>query len=148
VEPGLPGGEERVDFDDGWNMRAITPFDVSAKAASDRIVDASETGRAPGMLSDPNLDGSARALGYVAEISTGVLYNSDRPDGRPATAIDPAADNQGLTSTAATVGTGGSIDHTREFFVLNQLDQATASSLATAATAPTDHVGRIVDYLT
>lgn len=135
-----------MSIDPASSAQAVTPLDAAAMTASERIIVSSEDTRANQIISDAHTEGATKALSAAAEVSTGMIYDSDRPGGLPSTTISSVDASMGLTATAATVGTGGVIDHTHEFFAATQLDQAYSASLATAVHADPDYSGRIVNY--
>jgi len=135
-----------VSIDPASSAQAVTPLDAAAMTASERIVISTEDTRGSQILADAHAEGASKALSAAAELTTGMIYDSDRPGGLPGGSLSSVDASMGLTTSAASVGTGGVIDHTHEFFAATQLDQAYSASLATAVHADPDYTGRIVNY--
>jgi hypothetical protein len=128
-----------VTIDLGWSAQAVTPLDVAAMAATENIVSASQ---------DPDLGKASDRMSTsdVFELSKGKVYDSE-DQGFVARASGSLTDESSwklgpLTATDA----GGPQDLTHEYMAVTQLDQAYASSLATASYRDQQYVGSIVDY--
>lgn len=126
-------------IDPGWSAQAVTPLDVAAMAATENIVSASQD-------SDLGKASERMSTSDVFELSKGKVYDSEDQGfaARGSGALtDEASWKLGpLTATDP----GGTQDLTREYLAASQLDQAYASSLATAPYRDQQYVGSIVDF--
>ncbi len=134
-----------MSIDAGWNIQAVTPLDVSALAASERIANS-------------NSDNDRRALPVQDDFKGGlqVPYLDDKELTVNVTAADGpgmplipsgklAAYDTGLIRPVASGGEGSAIDMLRENFVVSQIDQAFSTNI-TARDYAEQTSGRIVNF--
>ncbi|SNR77199.1 hypothetical protein SAMN04488503_1167 [Humidesulfovibrio mexicanus] len=131
-------------IDSSWNVQAVTALDLSAMAASENIVNASQdTQHVRSMERDDFHGGTNPPLLDSTELSA----NTTAPGGPGSplhVAGSPTDYDSGLIIPVASSSQGSVAERANEYLDQNQLDRAFASNLAARAYVDS-YVGAIVD---
>jgi len=134
-----------MSIDAGWNIQAVTPLDVSAMAASERISSAnSDNDRRPAVERAEHLGGQIAPYLDDKELTANVTV-ADGP-GMPLIPSGKLAQyDNGLVRPVASSGEGSALDMLRENYVATQIDRSYSSNLMAHEYAEQTS-GRIVNY--
>ncbi|MDR3640783.1 MAG: hypothetical protein P4L39_05625 [Humidesulfovibrio sp.] len=125
--------------DQGWSVQAVTALDVNAMIASENIANANRD-------SDPSKSTVRVSSSDVSELAQGKVYDSAGQGFLSRANASPTDEESWNFHPLTASGVGGPQDLNREYFSAVQLDQADASSVATAPYRDQQYIGHIVDY--
>lgn len=137
-------GEPMSGIDSSWNVQAVTALDLSAMAASENIVNASQdTQRSRSMERDDFHGGTNPPLLGITELSANITA-SDGPAYPLHVAGSPTDYDSGLIIPVASTSEGSVAERASEYLDQSQMDRAFSSNLAARAYVDS-YVGAIVD---
>lgn len=132
-------------IDSAWSMQAVTALDISAMAATENIVNASQDSQPVRPMERGGLSGpDAPPLLDTSELSSETTATGGPGSPLPV-AGSPTDYGTGLMVPVASIAQGGAQERAGEYLLQNQLDRAFSSNLAARAYVESS-VGTIVDY--